>query len=154
MPAVCSSRCPFKAPSRILGLFPSLSTGKKLCSNCYYHLSEKRQDIACAVQLSVLKGEVPSGDDGDSDDGDDEDAPSAPFGAAGVLLSHVPPAIPDAPASSSTDVPPPPTAPPQFVRKRRSFSSDHPKGRLKKCAKPPPKECRGNAAPTHMDDEG
>ena len=31
---------------------------------------------------------------------------------------------------------------------------DHLKGRLKKSAKDPPSECRGNAAPTDMDDEG
>ena len=89
------------------------------------------------------------------DEGDDEDAPSASSGVAvGVPASDAAPAIADAPASSSTNVPDPPAPLPQFVRRRQRVSPQHAKGRLKQCATNPPQECRGDAAPTIMDDEG
>ena len=70
------------------------------------------------------------------------------------MSRNVGPALPDAAASSSLDVPPPPSAPSHYSRRRKSTDPDYLKGRLKKSAKDPPSECRGNAAPTDMDDEG
>ena len=111
LPVVCSPRRAFTAPSGLLGLSESLRTGKRVCDKCYGNLSTDSRDTVVAVQESLMKGDVSCGDDGDGDDGDVEDARSSAAGEAGALSRDVGPALPDAAASSSLDVPPPPSAP-------------------------------------------
>ena len=104
----------------------------------------------------MISGDVSLGDDGVGDDGDVGDACSSAAGEAGALSKDVGTAPPDSVASSCRDVPPPPSAPSHYSRSRMSTGTDpkNLKGRLKRSAKDPPIECRGNAAPTDMDDEG
>ena len=156
MLADCFPRRQFTAPSRVLGLSECLRTGKNVCDKCFGKLSADSQQTVVTLQESMVPVDFSLGDDGVGDDGDVGDACSSAAGEAGALSQDVGTAPPESAASSSREVPPPPIAPSHYSRARRSTDTDpkNLKGRLKRSAKHPPIECRGNSAPTEMDDEG
>lgn len=147
---MCASRQSFGSPRRMKGLATSLMTRPSFCHTCFGHLDEQSKNLVIDGMESLCEDVVLDDGDEQIDDGSCE----ASEGKTSCFASHVAGARRPLPGTSSASEPPPPMPPSSFIRRRRRGSQSFAKGRLKLCATGIPQECRGDGAPTVMDNEG